>query len=104
MRVQVNAGLRQPSARELKGGVLAQTVKIIRTRVAAGDGEDTRAQNIGHRMSDQPGVAMVGDEGGQPVDQAKLLVDPGQQQNAAVGTDQATVESGCDLLLVNTWQ
>jgi hypothetical protein len=47
---------------------------------------------------------MVGDEGGQHVDQAKLLVDPRQQQNAAVGTDQATVESGCDFLSVNTWQ
>jgi hypothetical protein len=55
-------------------------------------------------MSDQVGVSMVGDDGGQHVDQAKLLVDPGQQQNAAVGTDLATVECGCNFLPVNTWQ
>jgi hypothetical protein len=104
LRGQVNAGFRQPSAGELEGGVLAQIVKIIRIRVAAGDREHTRAQNIGHRMSDQVGVSMVGDDGGQHVDQAKLLVDPGQQQNAAVGTDLATVECGGNFLPVNTGQ
>jgi hypothetical protein len=55
-------------------------------------------------MSDQVGVSMVGDDGGQHVDEAKLLVDPGQQQNAAIGTDLAAVECGCHLLPVYTWQ
>jgi len=104
LRGQVNAGFRQPSAGELEGGIPAQIIKIIRIRVAAGDGEHPRAQNIDHRMDNQVGVSMVGDEGGQHVDQAKLLVDPGQQQNAAVGTDLATVECGCNFLAVNTRQ
>jgi uncharacterized protein (UPF0548 family) len=104
LRKKVIAARRQPPAGQLEGGVPAQIAKIIRIRVAAGDGEHTWAQNVGHRMGDQRRVAMVGDECRQHADQAKLLVGPGQQQNAAVETDQAAVESGCDLLLVNIWQ
>ena len=87
MRGQVNAGFRQPSAGELEGGVLAQIVKIIRIRVAAGDREHTRAQNIGYRMGDQVRIAVVGDERGKGVDQAKTLVGGGKNENLAVGTD-----------------
>ena len=52
----------------------------------------------------QPKVAMVGNERGQCIDQAKPPVGSGQQQNAAVGTDPAAVERGGELLLANAWQ
>ena len=47
---------------------------------------------------------MVRDDRGQCVDQAKPLVGTGQKQDAAIGTDQAAVERGGDLLLADTWQ
>jgi hypothetical protein len=47
-------------------------------------------------------VAMVGNDRGQHVDQAKSLVGTCQQQNAAVGTDQPTIESSGDFLLADT--
>ena len=43
--------------------------------------------------------AVIGDDCRQRVDQAKPLVGTGQQQHAAVGTDQATVECRGDFLL-----
>jgi hypothetical protein len=104
LRGQVNTGFRQPAAGQLEGRVLAQSVKIVGIRVAAGDSEHARAQNVGHRMGDQVGVAMVGNEGGKGVDQAKALVGARQQQDAAVGTDLAGIEGGRDFLLADTWQ
>ncbi len=45
-----------------------------RSRLTAGDGEDAGARNTGHWMSDQGGVAMVGDDRSQCVDQAESPV------------------------------
>jgi hypothetical protein len=104
LRGQVNASFRQPTAGQLEGRVLAQSVKIIRIRVAASNGEHTRAQNIGYRMGDQVRIAVVGDERGKGVDQAKTLVGARQQQDATIGTDLAGVEGGGDFLLADTWQ
>src|SRR5271166_2719839 len=55
-------------------------------------------------MRDLGGVTVVGDDRGQPVDQAKLLVGTGQQQNATVGTDHAAIECRGDLLAAYAWQ
>ncbi len=68
------SGSRPPTAGQLEGGVLAQSVKVIRIRVAAGDGEHPRTQDVGHRMGEHGRAAMVGDERGKGVDQAKALV------------------------------
>jgi hypothetical protein len=55
-------------------------------------------------VGDQGLVAMVGDDRGQHVDQAKPLIGTGQQQNAAVGTDPSAVEGSGDFLPADTWQ
>ena len=55
-------------------------------------------------VGDQGLVAMVGNDRGQRIDQAKPLIGTSQQQNAAVGTDQPTIESSGDFLLADTWQ
>jgi hypothetical protein len=49
-------------------------------------------------------VAVVGDDRGQGVDQAKPFVGTGQQHNAAVGTDVPAIKRSGDSLLTDTWQ
>jgi len=49
-----------------------------------------------------PQVAVVRDQRGQRIDQAKAFVGTRQQQDAAIGTDLAGIEGGGDLLLANT--
>jgi hypothetical protein len=102
--VQVIAALGQTAAGQLEGGVAAQIVEVVGIGVATGNGEDAAAQDIRHRVGDQGRMAMVGNDRGQGVDQAKPLVGPGQQQNAAVGTDPPAVKCGGHLLLADTWQ
>jgi hypothetical protein len=102
--VQILATLRQPSAGQLERRVLPEIIHVVSIGVAAGNGEDTATQNVGHCVGDQGLVTMVGNNRGQHVDQAKPLVGTGQQQNAALGTDQPTIESSGDLLLADTWQ
>ena len=61
--------------RELRNSrILCWIIQIIGIRVTASDGENAGAQNVRHRMCDQVGVAMVGDDRGQRVDQAKFPV------------------------------
>src|ERR1700738_2471953 len=55
-------------------------------------------------MSDQGGIAIVGDQHGQRIDQAKTLIGRGQQENAAVGTDLAAIKRRGDFLLAEVWQ
>jgi hypothetical protein len=50
------------------------------------------------------GFAVVRDQRGKRIDQAKAFVGTSQQQDAAVGTDLTGIEGGSDLLLADTWQ
>ena len=77
--MQIISAFWQSSTGKFEGGVLTQIIQIISIRVAASDGEHPGAQNICHRMCDQVGVAMVGDDRGQCVDQAKLPVNTCQK-------------------------
>jgi hypothetical protein len=49
-------------------------------------------------------VAVVGDDRGQRIDQAKLPVGTSQKENAAVETYPPAIKCGRDLLLADTWQ
>jgi len=102
--VQVIAALGQTPAGQFEGRVLAQIVQIVGVGVAAGDGEHATTQDIGHGVGDLCRIAVIGNDRGKCVDQAKPPVGTGQQQNAAVRTDQAAIERGSDFLLADTWQ
>jgi hypothetical protein len=104
VRGEVVAALRQPPAGQLERRVLAQIVQIIAIGVAAGDGEDAGAQNVGHDVGDKGRVAVVRDQRGQRIDQAEVFVGTGQQQDAAVGADLAGIKGRGDLFLAETWQ
>ncbi|WP_428486583.1 hypothetical protein [Rhodopila sp.] len=55
-------------------------------------------------MDDLRRIAVVGDERGRGLDQAKAFVGACQQQNAAITTDPTGIKGGGDLLLAETWQ
>ncbi len=83
---------------------MPQLIQVVGVRVAAGDGEDAGARNIRDGVGDQGGGAVIGNDRGQPVDQAKPLVGTRQQQTATTGTDLAPIERGSDLFLADTLQ
>jgi len=79
LRGQVVSAFWQSPTGQFESRVLAQIIQIVGIRVAASNGEDPGAQSVCHRMCDQVGVAMVGDDCGQCVDQAKSPVDTCQK-------------------------
>lgn len=90
---------RQPTTGHLEGGVQAKVVEVVAIGITTGDGEDTFAQQIRHRMGDLSLIPGVREERGQLVDHAKALVGSGEQEDTAVGTDRAAVECRGDFLL-----
>jgi hypothetical protein len=55
---------------------------------------------VGHLVP----VTAVWDPRCQPVDQAKPLVGPGQQDDTAIQADRSSVEAGGDFPAAETWQ
>ena len=104
LRGQIGATVRQPVACHLERGIGAQRVEVVAVRVAARDGEHTRAHHVGDGMADLSGIAIIREQSGQGVDQAKAPVGGGEQEHTAVRTDRATIERGGDFLLADVWQ
>ncbi len=57
-------GIRR-QAGQLEGGIAARVIGIVAVLVAAGDGEDAGARNVGQAMCDAGRIARVGDQRGQ---------------------------------------
>src|SRR6185312_1054799 len=55
-------------------------------------------------MADLGRFAVIREQFGQSVDQAKAFVGAGQKKHSAIGTDRAAVKRGGDLLLADVWQ
>ena len=79
-------------------------IEVVGIFVAAGDGEDAGAQDVGKRMNDPRRVARIGDHRSELVGDPDAPLGRGQQHHAAIGTDAAAVERGGDLLALHRWQ
>src|ERR1019366_5105954 len=55
-------------------------------------------------MGDLSRVAVIGNQPGQGVDQAKTLIGGSQKEHTAVRTDLSSIEGRSDLLLADVWQ
>lgn len=55
-------------------------------------------------MGDQGRIAGIGDQSGDPIDDADPPVGQGQQRHAAIGGDAPTVEGRAHLLAPHAWQ
>ena len=89
---------------QLEQGVGAERVAVVGILVAAGDRQHAEAQHGGERVDDQCRVAPVADTACQRLGQAEAPFRLAQQDQAAVGGDQATIEGGRHLLASHGWQ
>ena len=94
----------QSSTGQFESGVLAQIIQIIGIRVAASDGEDPGTQDVRHRMCAQVGVAMVGDDRSQCVDQAKSSVGTCQSKTPPSELIRPPSNAAVTFFLADAWQ
>ena len=92
------------SHRQLEQGIGAQRVAVVGILVAAGDREHAEAQHRRQRVNHQRRVAPVPDATRQRLGQAEPALSLAQQDQAAVGRDQAALEIGRHLLASHGWQ
>ena len=104
LRAQVAAAVGQAAAGQLERRIAAQAVEVVGVLVAAGDGQHSRPQDRGDRMGHQGRIARVGNEGGDPIDDADPAVGQGQQRHAAIGGNAPAIEGGADFLAPHAWQ
>ena len=55
-------------------------------------------------MGDQGRGAGIGDQPGDPIDDAEPAIGQGQQGHAAIGGDAPAIEGGADFLAPHAWQ
>src|ERR1700676_5095576 len=72
--------------------------------VAAGNGEDTGAQNVGQQMGDPVRIAAIRDRPSEPFGDAEPMIGLGEQHDPAIGTDPSAVKGGGDLLAADGWK
>jgi len=104
LRAQVTAAVRQAVAGQLEGGIGAQMVEIVGIFVAAGDGEDARAQDVIDAVGHQGGVARIRDQPRQLRCDPQAPLHRAEQQDAAIRSDAPAVEGGDQLLAANGWK
>ena len=104
LRAQVGAAVGQAVAGQLEGRIAAQVVEVVGVCVAAGDGEDARAQDVIDAVGDEGGVARVGDQVRQLHRDPQLLLHHAEQQDATVGGDAPAVEGGGQFLAADGWK
>jgi len=104
LRAQAPSAVRRPAAGELERRIEAQAVEVVGVLPAAGDGEDPRPQDVGHRVHDPAGIAAVRDRGGELGGDAEPPLGLRQKHHPAVRGDPAAVEGGGDLLALDGWK
>ena len=104
LRAQIRPAVGQPPAGKLEGRVAAQEVKVVGVLVAAGDGEDAGAQNVGHRVFHARRITWIVDRRSQPVGQLQVPLGRSQKHDPTIRRDASAVECSSDLLASNGWK
>jgi hypothetical protein len=78
-------------------GIAPQVVVVVEALVAQRQGVNPLGDQVGDGVLDEVRVAMVGETGGELMDDAGELLGLSEQERAAVGGDGAAVEIGEDL-------
>ena len=79
-------------------------IEIIAILIAAGDREDAGKQDLGQGMNDPAGIAPVRDDSRELVRDGELTGGLGQEEDAAIRGQAASVEGGCELLAAHGWK
>jgi hypothetical protein len=80
--------------KSLPEGVVAQSRVVVEILVAQSDAQDALGQQAALAVGDQFGVARVGDDPVERVEQPQALVGLAQQRSAGVGGERAAREVG----------
>ena len=104
LRAQIVAAVRQASAGQLEARIGAQVVEVVAIFIAAGDGEDPGAQDVGNAVGYQIRIARVGDQRGKLVGDAQAPLGGGEQHHAAIGRQSPAIKCGDDFLASNGWE
>ena len=78
LRAQIGPAVGQPPAGQLESRVAAQPVEVVSILIAAGNGEDARAQDVGQEMSDPVLIAPVPELPGRAARRCRADAPPGR--------------------------
>ena len=98
---QVIAALGQPPAGQLEGRIEAQEIQVVAVLVAAGNGEEPRADHLVIAVTHPRRVAPIGQARGQGSGDRQALLDLAQEQDTAVGGHLPAIETGQQVLAAN---
>lgn len=89
-------------SRRIEGRIGAQPTEIVGVFIAAGDGEDAGARDVGHGVRHARWIARILDRSGKPVSQVQRPLGRGQKHHAVRG-DASAVKRSCDPLASHGW-
>jgi hypothetical protein len=99
-----NGGIRKTPGGQVERRVEPEPVKVVGIFIAAGGGEDARAQDIGQQMDDPVRIAAVGDPPGKPIGDAKALLRLREEHHPGVGGDPSANKGGGHPFARNRWK
>jgi hypothetical protein len=76
---------------------VTEAVVIVEVFVTEAEAEDALLEQGDQRMFDEVGIAMVGEAGGERVEQAELGIEFAEQEGPGIGGDTTAVEVGEDI-------
>ncbi len=92
---------RRQIERHLEHRIAPQRIGVVAVLIARRDHQQPKADDVGKAVGDLIGRAPVDHAGGEPIGDAKALVDLAQRQNAAIRRQQAAVKLDLDALARN---
>ncbi len=88
----VAAGALDLAGDEPQDGIVAQLVVVVQILVAQGEADDALGDEGGEGVFGEARIPVVGEAGGDALEQARGSSDPAEQQRPGVGGDRAPVE------------
>ena len=92
---------RRQIERHLEHRIASQTIGVVAVLIARRDHQQPKADDLRQAVGDLIGRAGIDHAGGEPIGDAKALVDLAQRQNAAIRRQQAAVKLDLDALARN---
>ena len=80
--------------------IVAKLLMIVEILVAASDGEDSLSQKSTLRMQDEGGLAWIGNNTIEGIDESELLIDLSEQQRAGIGGDGPARKIGAEIATI----
>jgi len=100
----ITPSIGQSSAGKREGRFRAQPIEIVGIFVATDNGEDARPQNVRQQVNYAQRIARVANNRRNLFGNTKLALGRRQSHHAAIRRDPPPIESGCDLLAVDSWK